>query len=481
MKVKRLLSIWLVCLLCTIYIADVYAAAAWPSNVSLQSEAGIVMDKKTGAVLFGQNIHNSYYPASITKLLTALIVIENVKNLDETLTFSYNAVYNVESGSSNAGYDEGDVVSIRDALYAMLLKSANEAANALAEYTAGSIEEFAVLMNQKAEELGCTDSNFANPSGLNNENHYTSAYDFALIARAAFSNPTLLEIASTSYYKLPASKNNPEGLAIYTHHGMLRSANANYYEYALAGKTGYTSLAGNTLVTYGIKDDMELITVVLNGKQTHYSDTKAMMEFGFGNFKSLPLNNTEADLNFILQDTILVHDTDTDILYLESGNFITLPKDASISDASMSISYELTGNAPANAVANIEYTYNDRRIGTSYLLKQDNLVISTDSSAETFGTQEAPLSSLGTGVWSILSNTQFQVIALIGSLIAIIIGIFLYRRYQSKRKHEEVLARIRERRLHRQTMSELLGDSPLISEDENYRFRSRSRKKKHFF
>lgn len=481
MKFKRLL--WLICILCILNFIHIYAAPAWPSNVSLQSEAGIVMDKKTGAVLFGQNIHNSYYPASITKLLTALIVIENVKNLDETLTFSHDAVYNVESGSSNAGYDEGDVVSVRDALYAMLLKSANEAANALAEYTAGSIEEFAVLMNQKAQELGCTDSNFANPSGLNNENHYTSAYDFALIARAAFSNPTLLEIASASYYKLPASKNNPEGLAIYTHHGMLRSANTNYYEYAVAGKTGYTSLAGNTLVTYGVKDDMELITVVLNGKQTHYSDTKAMMEFGFRNFKSFALNNTEADLNFILQDTILVHNTNTDILYFATGNFITLPKDTDVSDATFAISYDLTSAAPANAVAAIDYHYDDRFIGRAYLLKREVLATNTEATTEAFinAPETSPLASLGAKAMTLLTNTYFQIISLVIITFATVFGIFVYRQYENKRKHAEVLARIRERRLHRQTMSELLGDSPLISEDENYRFRSRSRRRKRSF
>ena len=119
-----------------------YAEATWPDYVPIQAEGGIVMDADTGTVLYGKNIHTAYYPASITKIMTALVVIENC-SLDEMVTFSHNAVYNVEAGSSSAGLDEGDVLSVRDCLYALLLKSANESANALAEHVAGSTEAFA--------------------------------------------------------------------------------------------------------------------------------------------------------------------------------------------------------------------------------------------------------------------------------------------------------------------------------------------------
>ena len=178
------------------------ASTEWPSDISIDSDAGIVMDANTGVVLYGKNIHETYSPASITKVLTSLIVLEHC-SLDETVTFSESAVYNVESNSSSAGYDTGDTASVKDCLYALLLKSANEAANALAEHVAGSADAFAVLMNEKAAELGCQDSHFANPSGLNNEEHYVSAYDMALITRAAFENPTFAKIVETTYYKLP--------------------------------------------------------------------------------------------------------------------------------------------------------------------------------------------------------------------------------------------------------------------------------------
>ena len=177
------------------------SASTWPSDVSVEADGAIVIDAESGTVLYEKNSNNRYFPASITKILTALIVIEKC-NLEDSLTFSYNAVHNVEAGSSSAGFSVGDTVTVKDALYAMMLQSANEAANALAEHCAGSIEEFSKLMTDKAVALGCTNSNFMNPSGLNNPEHYTSAYDFALISREAFLNPTLLEIASSVTYHL---------------------------------------------------------------------------------------------------------------------------------------------------------------------------------------------------------------------------------------------------------------------------------------
>ena len=128
---------------------EVFATTEWPSSVSVESDGAVLMDADSGVVLFGKNIHTKYFPASITKILTALLVIENC-DLNEQITFSHNAVHNVENGSSNAGFEVGDTITVRDALYALLLKSANEAANALAEHCAGSIEAFAELMNKKS-------------------------------------------------------------------------------------------------------------------------------------------------------------------------------------------------------------------------------------------------------------------------------------------------------------------------------------------
>ena len=141
------------------------------------------------------------YPASITKVMTALVVLEHA-SLEDKVTFSHDAVYNVDRGSSNAQIEEGDVLTVNDCLHALLLKSANEAANALAEHVAGSREAFAEMMNEKAKELGCTGTHFQNPSGLQDENHYTTARDMALIGMAAFQNKEFWRLKkSESYFR----------------------------------------------------------------------------------------------------------------------------------------------------------------------------------------------------------------------------------------------------------------------------------------
>lgn len=367
---KRILTL----LLCIVLITGTqatltYAAPEWPSNVSVEAEGAVLMDAHSGAVIYGKNLHSVYYPASITKILTALIVIEHC-NLDDIVTFSHDAIYNVEQGSSSAGLDVGDKMTVRDCLYAMLLKSANEVANALAEHTAGSVQNFAVLMNAKAKELGCQESHFNNPSGLNDPQHYTSAYDMALIAQAAFQNETFVTIDSSLYYDLPPTRHNPDGFRVYPGHRMLKKNAPQYYPGVIGGKTGYTMLAGNTLVTCAEKNGMKLITVILNGHQTHYSDTKALLDFGFSNFQSVNIAEADGTYSSVSNDMTIagLPAADLSVLHMQKDCYVTLPKTADISDAQSAISYELPESAPPAAVARITYQYNDRQIGASYLL-----------------------------------------------------------------------------------------------------------------
>lgn len=370
---KRILTLLLcITLIAGAQVTPAFAAPDWPANVSVEAEGAILMDARSGAVIYGKNLHTAYYPASITKILTALIVIEHC-NLDDVVTFSHDAVYNVEQGSSSAGMDVGDKLTVRDCLYAMLLKSANEVANALAEHTAGSIENFTVLMNAKAKELGCQESHFNNPSGLNDPQHYTSAYDMALIAQAAFQNETFVTIDSSLYYDLPPTRHNPDGFRVYPGHRMLKKNTPQYYAGVIGGKTGYTSLAGNTLVTCAEKNGMKLITVVLNGHQTHYTDTKALLDFGFANFQSVNIAEADSTYSSVSNDMTIagLPAADLSVLHMQKDCYVTLPKNADISDAQSSISYELPESAPQAAVARVSYQYNDRQIGASYLLHKE--------------------------------------------------------------------------------------------------------------
>ena len=389
---RRVFSLFLpLCLILTLMApARTLAAPAWPSEIAIQAEGGILMDADSGCVIFGQNIHQQFFPASITKILTALIIVERC-DLDDTITFSHNAVYNVERGSTSAGYDTGDQITVREALYAMLLKSANEVANALAEHCAGSIEEFAVLMNEKAAELGCKDSHFANPSGLNDPNHYTTAYDFALISKAAFENPVFVEFDSTTYHEMGPNATNKEPFTVYCGHKMMKKNSGMYYPGILGGKTGYTTLAGNTLVTCVERDGLKLITVVLNGHQTHYTDTQAMMDFGFANFKNVNISDYETSYTSPESDISLTGNHSS-LLQLDTGRSVTLPKNAEFSDASTELSYELTDRDPGNAAARLTYLYNDRVIGTTWLLaSQDDVSIAPDAVPGTAGSGEPAL------------------------------------------------------------------------------------------
>lgn len=349
-----------------------FAKPDWPLDTGCQSEAGIVMDLDSGAVLFAQNIHVQEYPASITKLLTALVVVENA-SMDEQVTFSHDAVYNVESGSGNKlQLEEGDVLSVKDCLYVMLLQSSNQAANALAEHVGGSREAFADMMNEKAASLGCRESHFVNPSGLNDPEQLTSAYDMAQIGAAVFGNPTLLEICSTTSATLPPTINNPNGRTYSMEHKLVvtgDSSDENYYPSAVAGKTGYTSLAGQTLVTYAEQDGRRQVAVTLKSTQrTHYSDTKTILNFGFARFKNVSVAENETDYVTGEEPVTIGDETySPSDLYLDEKAVVTLPNDAQFSDADKYLQTEIPASHPEGAVARIIYTYNDRQIGVAWV------------------------------------------------------------------------------------------------------------------
>ena len=245
----------------------------------IQAQGAVLMDAATGNLLYSKNAETKYYPASITKLMTALLVAEKC-SLDDTVTFSKTAVTNLESGAVTLGLVEGDKLTVRQCLYGLLLKSANEVANGLAEHTAGSISAFADMMNARAKELGCTNTNFVNPNGLNDSNHYTTPHDMALIARAAFQNATVCKVASTLSYQIPATQ-KAAARTISLGHKMLYPNDSRYYQGVIGGKTGYTSLAGNTLVTCAERDGVRLIAVIMKSKSTQYTDTSALLDYGF--------------------------------------------------------------------------------------------------------------------------------------------------------------------------------------------------------
>ena len=259
----------------------VTAGSAKAANApEIASEGAVLYNATSGKFLYEKNANHQYYPASITKFMTALLVLENASQ-DDTVVFSSAATENLESGAVNLEVAKGDRIKVRDCLYGLMLKSANEVANGLAEHVSGSVPSFAKKMNRRAQELGCTNTNFVNPSGLNNAKHLSTPHDMALIAKACFDRADFRAIDRTVSYHFPATQKRPNGTDIVMGHRMISSGNADYYPGILGGKTGYTSAAGNTLVTCAERKGVRLIVVVMKSRKTQYSDTRALLDYGF--------------------------------------------------------------------------------------------------------------------------------------------------------------------------------------------------------
>ena len=266
--------------------ASVSDAEAIPSDApKINAASAIVMDLDTGDILYEKNPDMEMYPASITKVLTCLIAIEN-GNVNDTITVSDNAMKNVEEGSSTIGLQAGESLSLRDALYGMMLNSGNDCALAISEYIGGSIEGFTDMMNKRSRELGCRNSHFVNPNGLQNENHYTTCYDMALIGRAAYQYPEFKKLVSTLAYTIPKTNKNEERNLWQENRLIYEGSGEYYYEFCTGGKTGYTDAALATLLSYAERDGKRLITVVMkcNPTDESFSDTIKLFEFCFNKY-----------------------------------------------------------------------------------------------------------------------------------------------------------------------------------------------------
>lgn len=253
---------------------------------SVTADSAVLIDAATGTILYSKNMNSAYPPASTTKVMTALITIENM-NLNEIVTVSKKTPY---VDGSKIGLFEGEQLKAKDLLYGLLLLSGNDCAEALAEHISGSTENFAKLMTKRAKELGCENTNFTNPHGLYDENHKTSAKDLALILREAMKHPEFREIASTYSYKIPPTNKHPEGINLGNENMLINKNSKYYYKEAEAGKTGYTVQSRFSYVASASKDGHRLILALVHSNtKTYYEDSKNLFNYGFDNFELLPL------------------------------------------------------------------------------------------------------------------------------------------------------------------------------------------------
>jgi len=300
----------------------VYAA---PPSVNAPS--AILIDAETGRVLYEKNADTKMYPASTTKVMTGLLASE-YKDLDEKVTATKN-VLQTERGSSQIYINPGEVLTMRQLLYALMLESANDAAIVIAEHLGGSIDGFAQIMNDRAKTLGANNTHFVNPNGLHNDNHYTTARDLSIIAREGMQNPTFRDIVGTFHYEIPATNMQEARNYITNSNKMIWTVNNRYkYEHAIGIKTGYTSVAQHCLVGGAKKDNIELISVVLgDGKDFMYPDTIALFEYGFANFKKLELLKKD-----MIVTTVSIENGDRKLNLLATEDYSITGKDEELED-----------------------------------------------------------------------------------------------------------------------------------------------------
>lgn len=364
----------------------------WPTGPQLSAEGAVLMDAETGAVLYEKNATERFYPASTTKLMTALLALENAA-LGETVTVSHNAVYDIDVDSSRIWVDEGEELSMEESLYALMLPSANDLAYAIAEHVGGSKEGFADMMNARAKALGCVNTHFMNPHGLDEEAHYTCPEDLAKITRPLLKNSSFVTISGSRNHQIPPTNLCKDSRWVLNTHLMIRGTIA--YDGVFAGKTGHTDLAGANLVTCARRGTMTLIAVIMKAPDDTalYNDTATLLDYGFDNFTSYSITEEQLSVGnevpplFNSEDTVQL--MNSEIVSTDSGS-VVLPVSASLSDIKKSVSLsQLTSFAEGkNTIGKVTYTYGSRVIGSANIVYNNNgpaftLQTVTDTAPET--------------------------------------------------------------------------------------------------
>lgn len=363
---------------CYAIAPDTNSLENWPQGPSVYGDSAIVMDINSGAVLFGKQIEKQHYPASITKLLTTLVALDNAK-LTDTVEFSQDSISFLEYGDAQIGMTPGEQITMEDALYAVLLASANEVSYAVAESVGklmgGDYNTFIQAMNDKSTEIGCTNSHWVNANGLHDEQHYTTAHDMARIGAAVYQHEEFRTISQSLSHTIGPTNLVNEDRVFQQKHKMLWPENDNYYEYCKGGKTGYTDQARTTLVTMADNGDMQLVAVVLyDFGSDAYVDTRAMFDYVYDNFSKVMLKDQE-------KPEEIESYTDADNAYA------VLPEGIEFSDLKANI--EVTDED--SRTGTVTYTYQGQDVGSAAVTltkaavtkEGDTADASTDSSRKT--------------------------------------------------------------------------------------------------
>lgn len=436
---KKILAVFLVLILTFSFATPAYATGAtgeeeattehpetteYPDDPSrapdLVCGAAIVMDVATGQILYEKNAYEQKYPASITKVLTVLLALEYGIDFNDTITISENAVWDIDRESSLIGLDVGEQITIGDLLYATMLKSDNTCAYAIAEMVSGNIESFAELMNKRAKELGCQNTHFVTPNGLHDDDHYTTAYDMALITREALKHEEFRTLAGTLSYVVPETNLADETRPLWNGNRMINPAEAYYYEYCEGGKTGYTTMANNTLVTYAEKDNLELICIILDcdGWKYSYTDSKALYNYCYNNYAYFyPLSDFSfesdeenvPDNNAILENFYSSMDHEMVDLVVDKDYALLLNK--AVDTTKIEKVINLYDTAQDNVLGEINFFYEEEQIGTTPITSTTPL-LSSQMTQEEEG---------GPSIWSKIGKVLLYILLILLGLVLLLI------------------------------------------------------------
>ncbi len=374
-------TIALLCIIVFVNISELFVYAAeqkttvyaegidWPIEPTISGKASILMEVESGGVIYSENPDGQLYPASITKIMTGLLAVENL-NLTDTITFTQEMLEAIPYDAAILGVSAGETMTVEDCLYALMLRSCNDIAIALAFEVSGGEDQFGELMTQRAKEIGAVNTNFVNSTGLHDENHYTTARDMALIAKEAIKNPTFAKIWGTQTYTLNSYNKSESEQVIWHRHDMLIKGRGNYFAPAIGGKTGYTDEAGRTLVTCAESNGMKLVSVILfSTNEEVFNDTKTLMNYGFDNFKKVTANTNDSRfMNTVNPGFSIVNQllgNESSILSL-GNETVVIPTNDTLSDVGYVIKMEEDNSE--GVIASIKYMHEENVLGETKLL-----------------------------------------------------------------------------------------------------------------
>ena len=387
---KKFITLLIFILFISLNITPVYA-------VTTNCGSAMLFELNTQTTLYERSANKKMYPASITKIMTAAIALE-LGNLDDKITVDEETPYEIYG--SHIALEPDEILTLKDLLYALILPSANDAASVIAKHYSGDIESFVKLMNEKAKEIGATNTNFVNPHGLHDDNHYTTAEDLAKIVTYAMKNETFREIIKTPRYEIPAT-NKKEPRAIITTNNLLLNTSPSYilvnnkwvtreYEGAAGVKTGYTPEAGNCLISYAEKNGIGLVAIVLNGSGTDvYTDTHNLLNYGFDNFEiknMIKANEFVQDLDVLDNSEKLPLVTKDNVsIIVEKGTTPDIKPDVTIFDISLPIK-------KGDTLGKLEYKIDDKTVGSTDIVSTMSVasIKNTNKSNKSNNTSKLP-------------------------------------------------------------------------------------------